>query len=74
MTKRDIKQHERDLVTKQQMKAQLKEIRKLQATHLTQTEAQQRRHQKKRMPSSQKLKCLNKIVSDNNREIWRDWF
>jgi len=48
MTKRDIKAYERELVSKQQMKEQLKEIRKLQAMHLQQTEAQQRRHQKEK--------------------------
>jgi len=48
MTKRDVKNHERELVSKQQMKEQLKELRKLQGTHLSQTEAQQRRHQKEK--------------------------
>lgn len=48
MTKRDIKAYEKDLVSKQQMKEQLKELRKLQGTHLSQTEAQQRRHQKEK--------------------------
>lgn len=48
MTKRDIKAYEKDMISKQQMKEQLKEIRKLQATHLVQTEAQQKKHQREK--------------------------
>eukprot|EP01117_Protostelium_nocturnum_P007762 TRINITY_DN2779_c1_g1_i1.p1 TRINITY_DN2779_c1_g1~~TRINITY_DN2779_c1_g1_i1.p1 ORF type:complete len:908 (+),score=435.89 TRINITY_DN2779_c1_g1_i1:130-2853(+) len=48
MTKRDIKAYEKDLVSKQQMKQQLKEIRKLQAVHGVVTEKQQKQHQKEK--------------------------
>jgi len=69
LTKREIKNHEKNLINRQLMKQQLKELRAQQQNHLNQLEKQQKQHQKEQETLSSKF---NSVVQSKQKQIAKD--